>query len=114
LNEERRVKLETEAKQRKLEQQKPVVPHVKKPKFQEYVPPLPKFNRQDELHIPSYNNGIIPSGAVNTHSIMDNLDNETKETQELIIAKSKQLAPAYNKGPYSLILESEIICLGKK
>lgn len=81
-----------------------------RPKFEVYVPK--QVWRPDEPHIPSLNQ--VPAGCVGTPTIMDNLHKESPEVQQAIIAKSKQLAPAYNKGPYSLIVVSELTTMGRK
>ena len=47
--------------------------------------------------------------------VMVNLHKESEATQKEIIAKSKRLAPAYNKGAYQYITPgSDIVDLGKK
>lgn len=59
------------------------------------------------------NNLAVTGGFKN--SIMDNLKNETPEIQEAIIAKSKQIAPAFSKGAYQYITPgTDLTDIGKK
>ena len=49
------------------------------------------------------------------HGIMDNLQNETPEVQEEILAKAKRIAPGWNKGGYIFITDdTNLSDLGKK
>ena len=49
------------------------------------------------------------------HNLMDNLKRETLEVQEAIIAKSKQIAPAFSKGAYQYITPgTDLTDIGKK
>lgn len=79
----------------------------------EFKPLVAKRNwRLDEPKIPSSN--YVPTGAIGTPTIMDNLHKESPEIQKAIIAKSKQLAPAFSKGAYQYISENEVHCIGRK
>lgn len=80
------------------------------PEFKPYVPSVAW--RPDQQQYQSLNQ--IPAGAVTTHSVMKNLHKESPEVQEAIIAKSKRIAPIYNKGPAAYIQESEVECIGRK
>ena len=58
------------------------------------------------MKIPSLNPTSV-AGAATTTSVMDPraLASETKETRDEIIAKSKRVAIAYNKGAYQYVTD---------
>lgn len=69
------------------------------------------------LAVPSLARNIDLSQATARTSMMDaaQLAKEAPEVREAIIAKSKRLAPAYNKGAYQYVCdEAEIQTLGRK
>jgi hypothetical protein len=80
-----------------------------------YVPP-PRFQREDSTrNIPSLitNEPFVPA----RRSVMDpvQLAKESQAVQDAIIAKSKRLAPQFNKGAVQYITEeADLTTLGRK
>jgi hypothetical protein len=84
-----------------------VNPSGQKPKKGFVATPAPKVYRRDTgaSRIPSVDSGT--TGALAVKSIMDpfNLQKQPPEVREEIIAKSKRVAIAYNKGGYQYITD---------
>jgi hypothetical protein len=80
-----------------------------------YVPSAGPYRRSDTSHLPSLvtNAAFVPSRT----SVMDPvmLARESPEVQQQIIAKSKRLAPQFNKGAVQYITEEQdLTVLGRK
>ena len=65
--------------------------------------------------MPALSNNLKVNGGFARTSIMDKLQNESKEVRQEIINKSQRVAPAYNKGGYQFISpETDLTTMGKK
>lgn len=108
-------KFNNRGKRKKSKQAKPIARRIPIGEFRDLSSSKIPSYRRDERIIPS----ITSTGMINVsrNSVMEpmNLAKESDEVREAIIAKSKRIAIAYNKGAYQYVTDdTDAKTIGKK